>query len=354
MPTRPKHQRILIVRTDRIGDVVLATPLIRAVRQAYPAAFIAVMVRPYAVPILKWNPSIDEIIVDDFDGKHKGRTGFWKQVAAIRKRRFNTALLLFPTERAAWMLFWAGIRTRIGVGHKLYELLTFMRTVSRHRYIPLRHEADYCLDLGRAIGVRSNDLSTEIFITEEEREDARKFLEALGVDHSKTIMGINPGSGRSSPNWTIENYITFAGELLDRYDVTIIVSGTERELVDAFRNINKPKIIRLPELPLRQFIAVLSHYNFFFSASTGPMHIAAALKIPTLSLFCPLPACSPQLWGPQGNISEVVIAPDSVCQTTCEKDPHICTMQEVGIPMVLNHFETLRHRVVEGQNNLRN
>lgn len=201
MPTQAKHRRILIVRTDRIGDVVLATPLIRAIRQTYPAAFIAVMVRPYTVSLLEENPSIDEIIVDDIDGKHKGRKGFWKQAAALRKRRFDTALLLLPTERAAWMLLCAGIRSRIGVGHKLYEMLTLMRTVSRHHYIPLRHEADYCLDLGRAIGVRSNDLSTEIFLTEKERVNAWKLLETLGVDHpnfvsvGRTIIGINPGAG---------------------------------------------------------------------------------------------------------------------------------------------------------------
>jgi heptosyltransferase-2 len=349
MSQTSNHKRILIVRTDRIGDVVLATPLIRAVRQTFPSAYIAVMVRPYTVDVLKQNPSIDEIIIDDPVNEHKGWEGFWKQVTELRKRRFDTALLLLPTERAAWMLFWAGIRTRIGVGHKLYELLTFMRTVSRHRYIPLRHEADYCLDLGRAIGADSNDLSTEIFLTAEERTHAANILKALGVDLTKMLVGINPGSGHSSPNWTVENYRSFAIELLRRYDATVIISGTERELVDAFHSLENRNIIQLPELPLRQFIGVVSLYNFFFSASTGPMHIAAALKIPTLSLFCPLPACSPQLWGPRGNTAQTIIAPDTVCQMTCEKDPHICTLKDIEIQTALNHFESLYRHIPQRQ-----
>ncbi len=349
MSLTSKHKRILIVRTDRIGDVVLATPLIRAVRQTFPSAYIAVMVRPDTAAVLKQNPSINEIILDDPGNAHRGRDGFWRQVTELRKRRFDTALLLLPTERAAWMLFWAGIRTRIGVGHKLYEFLTLMRTVSRHRYIPLRHEADYCLDLGRAIGIDSKDLSTEIFLTPEERTHASNVLKALGVDPTKTLIGINPGSGHSSPNWTVENYRSFAIELLRLYDATVIISGTERELVDAFHSLENRNIIRLPELPLRQFIGVVSLYNFFFSASTGPMHIAAALKVPTLSLFCPLPACSPQLWGPRGNMAQIIVAPDTVCQMTCEKDPHICTLQDIEIHTALNHFESLYRSIPQRQ-----
>jgi len=344
MSRRSQHQRILVVRTDRIGDVVLATPLIRALRQTYPSASIAVMVRPYTSAVLEQNPSIDEIILDDPDNEHRGKEGFWKQVGELRKRQFDTALLLLPTERAAWMLFWAGIHTRIGVGHKLYELLTLMRTVSRHRYIPLRHEADYCLDLGRAIGVRTNDLTTEIFISGEERTQAANYLKTLGVDFNKPIIGINPGSGHSSPNWPVETYAAFTVELLRRYDATAVISGTEHEIVDVFRSLNSRTIVPLPQLPLRQFIGVISQYHCLFSASTGPMHIAAALKIPTLSLFCPLPACSPQLWGPQGNTARIVVAPDSACQRSCEKDPHICTLQDIDPSVVLDHFETLNRR----------
>jgi ADP-heptose:LPS heptosyltransferase len=348
--SRPsKHKRILVVRTDRIGDVVLATPLLRTLRQTFPSAYIAVMVRPYTAAILQHNPWINEIILDDPAGVHTGRGGFWRQVKELRKRRFDTALMLLPTERAAWMLFWAGIRTRIGVGHKLYEFLTFMRTVSRHRYIPLRHEADYCLDLGRAIGADSNNLTTEIFLTREERTRAAHVLKTLGVDPSGMIIGIHPGSGHSSPNWTIDNYRSFAAELLRRYDATIIVSGTENDLLDTFHVSVNRNIIRLPELPLREFIGVISHYTFFFSSSTGPMHIAAAVKIPTLSLFCPLPACSPQLWGPRGNTAQIIVAPDTVCQMTCEKDPHLCMLQDVNVDTVVDQFDSLYRRIRQGR-----
>ena len=127
-----KQERILVIRTDRIGDVVLATPLIRGLRRRFPGAYIAAMVRPYTRELLLQNPHLDEILVDDPDGAHAGGRGFWGQVRLLRKHRFDTALLLLPTERLAWILFFSGIRTRVSVGLRLYQALTFMKTVSRH------------------------------------------------------------------------------------------------------------------------------------------------------------------------------------------------------------------------------
>ncbi len=342
-----KHDRILIVRTDRIGDVVLATPLLRELRRTFPHAYIAIMIRPYTQPILENNPYIDEIIIDDPENLHAGWNGFWNRVRFLHSKKFDTALLLLPTERATWMLFLSGIKTRIGVGHKLYELLTFMKTVSRHKYIPLRHEADYCLDLGRAIGVRSDDLSTEVFLTEDEIESNKQRLETADCSENDLIIGIHPGHGHSSPNWTIERYADFANILIKNYNAYIIVTGSEKEQVfqSAFAKLPRQKVSFFFNLPLRELMALIGSYKIFISSSTGPMHIAAALKIPTLSLFCPLTACSWQLWGPQGNISELLLAPDNVCQVTCEKDPHVCTMSDVTLDSAQQHLEILFNKI---------
>lgn len=328
----PKHSRILVVRTDRVGDVVLATPLIRALRKTFPDAYLAALVRPYTRDVLLHNPHLDDILIDDPDRAHAGRPGFWKQVGMLRSRKFDTALLLLPTERMAWMLFAAGIRTRIGVGTKLYEVLTFMRTVSRHKYKPLRHEADYCLDLGRAIGVRTGDLAVELFLTEAERQTAAARLRDRGVVHpGTTLIGMHPGSGKSAPNWRIERYVELAGALLERYPAAhIVVTGSEgeRDFSRSFGTLQSDRLTDLiGALTLRELTGVISRYALLVSASTGPMHIAAGLRVPTLSLFCPLTACSPRLWGPQGNRAEVLLPSDGYCQSQCPGDPHICQFE---------------------------
>ena len=310
---------------------MLATPLLRALRKSFPEAFIAVLVRPYTRDLMLHHPAVDEIIVDDPGGAHRGRTGFLGQVRELRRHRFDTALLLLPTERMAWMLWAAGIRTRVGVGMKLYEALTFMRTVSRHKYIPLRHEADYCLDLGRSIGAEPDGLDVELFLTTAERGAARTMLHERGWNASGgRLIGIHPGSGRSSPNWRIGRYAEFVSLLLRQKDIQVVLTGSpdERAYAETFRAEVPGRIIDLVgQLSLRELMAVIAHEQVLVSSSTGPMHIAAGLKVPTVSLFCPLTACSPELWGPRGNRSEVVLPPADYCATRCPGDPHICDLE---------------------------
>jgi ADP-heptose:LPS heptosyltransferase len=339
-----KPNRILVVRTDRIGDVILATPLIRALRQTFPSAFIAAMIRPYTRDVLTNNPHLDLIIEDDYEGTDRGGKGFWQKVRQLRDYHFDTALLLLPTERAAWMLFFAGIPTRLTSSIRLYTVLTGTRAVRRHKYNPLRHEADYCLDLGRKIGVQSDDLSTEIFLSSEERSEGRKILEKEGVRPVDRVLGIHPGSGGSSPNWRVERYVEVASRILGRPNLKIVItgSGNEAHFWRPFERLSSLNIINLiGKLTLRQLISVISHYDCLFSPSTGPMHIAAAVKVPTVSIFCPLPACSPELWGPKGNRSDILLPPEGFCQSDCEIDPKKCTLEAIGQDGVVSAIEKM-------------
>ncbi|HXG00893.1 MAG TPA: glycosyltransferase family 9 protein [Bacteroidota bacterium] len=344
-----KPSRILVVRTDRLGDVVLATPLIRALRQTFPDAFIGAMVQPYARDLLLHNPHLNDIFVDDPKGEHAGRRGFWKQVKALRSRRYDTALLLLPTERAAWMLFFAGIPRRIGTGTKFYGVITGMRGVSRHKYIPLRHEADYCLDLGRKIGVRTNDLSTELFLTEQERDLAREILRQAGAEDDDILLGFHVSNGNSAPNWEESRY----GELAE-----LIVARTPESVKIVYTDTkNQPslpagkRILDLRgKLTLRELMGVLTHLRFLFSSSTGPMHMAAALRVPTISLFSPLSGASPTLWGPQGNQATIIFPPEGYCQQRCPGDPKKCRLEEITV----EHVAEIMLQWLAGRQLLRN
>jgi len=347
-----QHERILVVRTDRIGDVVLATPLIRELRQTFPKAFIAAMVQPYTKDVLVNNPHLDEIILDEVE-QYSISSGFWKQVKKLKSYKFDTALLLLPTERLAWMLFFADIRTRISVGLKPYEALTFMKTVSRHKYNPLRHEADYCMDLGRRIGVTSSNLRTEIFLTDFEKEIARDKMRRLGVNYAMVAVGIHPSNGHSAPNWKVERYVELAEQLLEFENVQIITTGSSKDihLTDYFEEINSGRIINLiGKTSLRELIAVISQYDVLISSSTGPMHIAAALGVPTISMFCPLTACSPRLWGPLGNASKIIFPREDYCSFRCLGDPHICDFEDgISVKQVVEALKYFLYQRQEHQ-----
>lgn len=324
-----KQYRILISRPDRVGDVVLSTPIPREIKKTYPYAFVAVLVRSYTKDIYFNNPYVDEIIIADefLSGSKKN---LFKWIGQIRKFKFTHALMLLPNERINYLLFLSGIKTRVGVGHKFYQFITGTKSVSRNKYIPLRHEADYCMDLARKIGVENGDLSPKIYLTDTEKKQIlKKRLELL--NGKKYLIGIHTSSGNSAPNWTPNNYAKLIEKLSS--DDSIKIVATDPNVPDEIR---KFKNVLIPSdiISLREFAI----FDLLVSSSTGPMHVCSALGVKTVSLFCPLTACSPKLWGPLGNESKVILPSADYCQSKCPGDPKKCTFEGdggIGVESVL-------------------
>ncbi|MCU7496621.1 MAG: glycosyltransferase family 9 protein [Ignavibacteria bacterium] len=312
--------RILISRPDRIGDVVLSTPIPREIKKKFPDSYVALLLKPYTRDIYLNNPYVDEIIIYDPSDR---KEPFWERVRQIRSYNFTHAIMLLPNEKINYLLFFAGIKTRIGIGHKLYQFLTFTRYVDRKKYIPLRHEADYCMDTARKLGVETDNLDTEIFLTREEVKkvfDLRKQFAPEG----QYLIGIHASSGNSAPNWKPSEYRKLLLKLKKLGNIKIAV--TDNLIADELRDI--PDVI-YPNvnLSLRDSIVNFASLDLLISASTGPMHLAAALKVRTLSLFCPMTACSPKLWGPKGNKAHIMLPLGNYCDSVCNSDPKKCTFE---------------------------
>jgi ADP-heptose:LPS heptosyltransferase len=333
-----KQLRILVARVDRIGDVVLSTPIPREIKKVFPDSFISVLVKRYTKDIYFNNPNIDELIV--YDGEdNRNPKKFWQLVKEIKKFRFTHAFMLLPNERLNWFLFFCGIPNRIGVGHKLYQFLSFSKYVDRKKYIPLRHEADYCLDMVRKIGIEPESQEPEIFLSDEEKKQRDELKKKL-TPKGELLVGIHTTSGKSSPNLKVEEYRILINLLISEHN--ILVAVTDDDPADEIKNINNvfyPNI----GLTLREAIINFSALNVLISASTGPMHICTALKVPTISMFCPLPACSPKLWGPLGNKSDIILPEENYCSTVCPGDPHICDFSGDGGIDSYKIFERVKH-----------
>ncbi len=329
-----KQLRILIVRHDRIGDVVLSTPLPREIKRVYPNSYVAVMVRNYTKDIYLNNSNVDEIII--YDETKKGLKNFFKEVKELKKYKFTHALMLLPDERINYLLFFAGISKRIGVGHKLYQFITFTKFVDRKKYNPLRHEADYSLDLIRKIGVEPKLIEPEIILSEEEKLKALELKKTLANENQK-LIGVNSTSGNSAPNLSLEEYKKLIIKLSSELRFKVVVTDINPDV--SIKNL--PNVV-YPMSSLRNGILIFSILDLLISSSTGPMHICAALKVKTLSLFCPLTACSPKLWGPLGNESKILLPYDNYCKTQCPIDPKKCNYKgESGI-----NAETIYNHVI--------
>ena len=156
-----EYRNILIVRTDRIVDVILTTPVIQALRTAFPRSRIAMMVAPPCRELVEGNPYLDEVIVDDKKNKHKGGWGTWKLVRQLRRKKFDVAVILHTKHRTNLICFLAGIPIRVGYENEKFGFL-LTKKLRDTRPWGIKHESEYCLDVARAMGAGSG--SPKIFM----------------------------------------------------------------------------------------------------------------------------------------------------------------------------------------------
>lgn len=326
---KTKQKRILVVRTDRVGDVCFITPTLRELKKYFPDSYIATLTQPHTSNLILNNPYVDAIITDDLN-----KENFWKVIKEVRKHKFTHALLMLPTERAAYQLFFAGIPTRVGVGHILYEVITFMKSVSRHDYTPLRHEADYCMDLARKIGLKSDNIKLEIFVTEQEKAEGLRFLEKYNIQNDDLKVFFHVGSLGSAPNWTEEKYFSLVKKFCEEFSGTkykLILSA--REMSPEFRRwvkeLNNDSIVDLADDidNLRTMIKIISLADIFFAPSTGPLHIADGLNIKTVGIHCRRKVSSAKHQGILNDVSINLEVSQEFCDGNCSEDKNRCSIQ---------------------------
>ena len=334
-------RRILVVRTDRVGDVVMITPILRELKKTFPDAYLGALTSERTAAVLHHNPHLDALITDDLD---KGT--FWKTVQAIRSHRFTDALLVWPAKRAAYQLFLAGIPRRIGVGHKLYEAITFMRTVTRD-YNPPQHEAQYCMKLARAIGVTTDDLTPELYVTPQERHRARAYFRQLGIPDPSCVVVVHSGSRNTTPNWSEARYFQLITAMLEKDAARRVhVLLTALEMSDGFRRqiagLGDGRVhdVTAEVGPLRRLIGVIAASDVLVASSTGPLHLASGLGIKTVGIYCRRPLFRAEHWGALGPVAINLEVPDEHCSAHCGAQGDPCAIEGgIGVGDVLRHLD---------------
>jgi ADP-heptose:LPS heptosyltransferase len=319
----------------------MITPMIRELRRTFPTAFIATLTQPSTKDVLLNNPHLDVMLTDDLK-----KENFWKIVKEIKKYKFTDALLVLPTERAAYQLFFAGIKNRIGVGRKLYEIITFMKSVSRNNYIPLRHEADYCMDLARKLGVITDNIQPEIFLTEEEKSEAKKILQNWDIDFNSYKIILHTGTKGSAPNWNEEKYYNLLirmSEKLKEQNYFILLTAQEMssQFRESVKKLNNKRIVIVDKKidTLRNFIKIISQMDLVICSSTGPIHLADALNIRCIGIHCHRNVSSAKHWGVLNSKSVNLEVSAEFCDRFCSKDKSICKINEgLNIEDVLKHI----------------
>jgi len=299
-------RRILLVRTDRIGDVLLSLPAAPAIKAAFPDAKITLFCRTLTRVIGERNPSIDDIItIDDEAGSRKS---FISLVRRIRREQFDCAIFLHPEPYLALLIACAGIPIRVGTAYRYYSFLFNIRR-REHRKKSIKHEVDYNLGLLGALDIPAGKPRFDFEIFEKDEQHAAKALADAGIVRGRRYCVVHPGSGGSAMDWPVDSYAAviklFGNEL--KLSTVLTWGAGEEELVQNLALKAGDAAHPLKEiLPLPALAALLKIAEFTLAPSTGVLHIANVTGAPVIGIYPDVPHMSPTRWGPYGNLQNAI------------------------------------------------
>jgi heptosyltransferase-2 len=281
----PNIHKILVRSTNWIGDAVMATPAMGALRAAFPNAELAVVANPLVAELLSPHPFCDRIIVLDKRGAHGGLGGFLRFCVGLRKEGFDLAVLLQNAVEAAIMSFLAGIPRRAGYSTDGRGfLLTHPVPAGQHE--KGLHHTRYYLHMLDRLGIRGGDGLLRLSCTAEEISWARK---TLGAHGDGGWAAVNPGASYgSAKRWYPERFAAVADRLVAEFGFSVLLTGGPSE-TDLGRDIEKAMRSKplnlIGKTSVREMMAALSQCRLAVTNDSGPMHVAAAFGVPTVALF---------------------------------------------------------------------
>jgi heptosyltransferase-2 len=287
---RQNIKRILVRAVNWLGDAVLTTPAIDAIRASFPSARITLLATPLVAELFSPHDSVDEVMIYEKNGRHAGLMGRLRLAGELRARGFDLAILLQNALDAAVIARMAGIPLRIG-----YR--TDGRGLLLSRGSPLTgeskrlHHVEYYLKMLSHFGIPSASKALSLTVTEEEEREAADILHRAGIEADDFLLGINPGATYgSAKRWYPERFAAVADELCNRWGGKAIITGGrgERDIAGEIAATAKSKCLDLAGgTSVRQLMALIKRCDFFITNDSGPMHIAAALNVPLVAVFGP-------------------------------------------------------------------
>ncbi|MBI2941564.1 MAG: glycosyltransferase family 9 protein [Chloroflexi bacterium] len=323
-------RRVLVVRPDHLGDLLLMTPALRLLRTALPDVQITCLVGPWGRPALRDNPNVAEILTWDFPWFNRQelpsfarRTRQLVELAQLLdSHEFDAALIMrFDFWWGALACHLAGIPVRIG--YDTPETRPFLSRALPH---PGRvHETDCDLALARALVGASAlpDLSVErrldFVISDADERAAQQLLAKHGVGEDEPVVALHPGAGAWPKFWTVEGFGAVGDALAERVGARVVITGSldERCLADGVaREMRHEPIILVGKTGLGVLGAVYRRTRVVVGVDSGPMHLAAAVDAPSVHLYGPI---DPQRFGPVGDPARHLVVRSEIECSPCDR-----------------------------------
>ncbi|MBN1633404.1 MAG: glycosyltransferase family 9 protein [Ignavibacteria bacterium] len=301
-------KKILISRTDKIGDIILTLPLISECRRTFRNAEITFLTNSVIKNLLEGYEDIDKFIYYD------ELQSFYEKYKIIKKGKYDIAISVFPRFESALLFFISGIKLRVGTAYRGYSFF-YNKRVREHRKIAEKHESQYNINLLKYI---SEDVRDEFIFklkySTKEKNLLKNKLDEFNVNIDGNFIIIHPGSKGSATDISAETLGKFVKQFTATYkDFKIILTGTKVEygLSKKISDLafNQENIIILNnKLNLRELMILIDSSKLFISNSTGPIHIAGALNKNIIGFYPSKKPMTVSRWGPLSSNS-IVLSP---------------------------------------------
>jgi len=306
-------RKILAIKLRHIGDVLLTVPALKAIRETFPEAELAILVNAGTEQMLTLNPVIDRIHSYDREKAGHGLTARIREEVRlfkeVRSQGYDLTINLTEGDRGALLSFFSGARYRLGLRTRRKN-----DWLMGHLYSHLADPPDGRLhmverDLGllQALGISGGDGKVDIFFSSDDEMRAVKILSEDGIDTDTPFIHIHPTSRWMFKAWTVEENARVADHFEQRGIRVVMTSGPDGREKDMLREIADQCSTRplfLPgRLTLKELAAITDRASLFFGVDSAPMHMASALETPVVVLFGPSKEFN---WGPRGTGDEVI------------------------------------------------
>jgi lipopolysaccharide heptosyltransferase II len=307
-----RANRILLIRPDHLGDVLLTTPAIRALRAEHPHTEIHALVGPWSANLLANYPEIDMVLTLPFPGFSRNPKESWRSpyqfalhsASQLRRIRYSSAIIFRPDHWwGAMLAFLAGIPDR--VGYDLPDVAPFLTYKVQHQR---QHVILQNLRLVEGWIGKHDPQAVQLHfpVNHDDLSYIKGYLHEWGIGAGDSLICIHPGSGTQVKQWLEEQWAIVADTLADQLDARIVITGSEQELYLAKNIAARMKhspCITAGDTNIGQLAALFSRSRVVLGPDSGPLHLAAAVGAPTVALFGPADPLEFGTWGdPQKHI----------------------------------------------------
>ena len=313
-------RRILLIRNDRMGDLLMSMPAVHQIRAAFPEAKLTLLIQEDLAELLEGHPDADRILrCDPRQGQGWGAILRWARI--LRRERFDCAAILNPTRLFHAATFLARIPTRAGYRRKWGSLLT--RSIPDTKQARGGHEAEYNLELVRLLGIQASEPVLSLPTRPETEAEAAGILESRGIRATDRPVAVHPWTSNESKSWPLDSFLQLIRSL-DASGVPVLVIGGQecRAAMQRWKGALPSSIADLVgQVPLRLLPALLRRCRVMVSNDSGPVHVAAAVGTPAVVVAPQSHAALLNRWRPLGDRHRILIAPgvDQVAAAIAEQ-----------------------------------